>query len=45
MVASIIYLIYLFFSISFASGRSNSLILDSGAASTIAVPVHDGYTL
>lgn len=29
----------------FASGRSTSLILDSGASSTQAVPVHDGYVL
>ena len=31
--------------LSFASGRSSSLILDSGATSTLAVPVHDGYAL
>jgi len=30
---------------SFASGRSTSLVLDSGATSTLAVPVHDGYVL
>mmetsp|Transcript_56693 Transcript_56693/g.64972 ORF Transcript_56693/g.64972 Transcript_56693/m.64972 type:complete len:422 (+) Transcript_56693:32-1297(+) len=29
----------------FASGRSTSLILDSGASHTIAVPVNDGYAL
>jgi actin-like protein 6A len=29
----------------FASGRSTSLILDTGASSTYAVPVHDGYAL
>ena len=29
----------------FASGRSTSLILDSGASSTYTVPVHDGYAL
>ena len=29
----------------FASGRSTSLILDSGASSTYTVPVHDGYVL
>ncbi|CAG9314384.1 ARP4_1 [Blepharisma stoltei] len=30
---------------SFASGRSTSLVLDSGAYTTWAVPVHDGYVL
>lgn len=30
---------------SFASGRSTSLVLDSGAYTTSAVPVHDGYVL
>jgi len=30
---------------SFASGRSTSLIFDSGASSTMAIPVHDGYVL
>ena len=29
----------------FASGRSTSLILECGANSTYAVPVHDGYVL
>jgi len=29
----------------FASGRSTSLIFDSGASSTMAIPVHDGYVL
>jgi len=29
----------------FASGRATSLILDSGASSTFAIPVHDGYAL
>jgi len=29
----------------FASGRSTSLVLDSGATATFAVPVHDGYVL
>lgn len=30
---------------SFASGRSTSLIIDSGASSTVVVPIHDGYAL
>lgn len=30
---------------SFASGRSTSLVFDSGATATWAVPVHDGYVL
>mmetsp|Transcript_33924 Transcript_33924/g.59133 ORF Transcript_33924/g.59133 Transcript_33924/m.59133 type:complete len:418 (+) Transcript_33924:44-1297(+) len=30
---------------SFASGRSTSLVLDSGARMTFSVPVHDGYVL
>ncbi|OMJ73536.1 hypothetical protein SteCoe_27760 [Stentor coeruleus] len=30
---------------SFASGRSTSLVLDSGGSITSAVPVHDGYVL
>jgi len=29
----------------FASGRSTALVLDSGATSTFAFPVHDGYGL
>ena len=29
----------------FASGRATALILDSGATSTFALPVHDGYAL
>eukprot|EP01017_Pseudomicrothorax_dubius_P030902 TRINITY_DN388_c0_g6_i1.p1 TRINITY_DN388_c0_g6~~TRINITY_DN388_c0_g6_i1.p1 ORF type:complete len:406 (-),score=63.81 TRINITY_DN388_c0_g6_i1:36-1253(-) len=29
----------------FASGRSTALVLDSGATTTIAAPVHDGYVL
>jgi actin-related protein len=34
-----------YYSFSFASGRSTSLILDSGASGTTTVPVHDGYAL
>lgn len=30
---------------SFSSGRSTSLVFDSGAAVTMATPVHDGYVL
>lgn len=30
---------------SFASGRSTSLVIDSGASSTVVVPIHDGYAL
>jgi len=29
----------------FASGRSSALVLDSGATSTFALPVRDGYGL
>lgn len=29
----------------FASGRATALVLDSGATSTFALPVHDGYAL
>ena len=31
--------------VAFASGRSTALVLDSGAAQTTAVPVHDGYVI
>uniref|UniRef100_A0A8C3AYV6 Actin-like 6A n=1 Tax=Cyclopterus lumpus TaxID=8103 RepID=A0A8C3AYV6_CYCLU len=30
---------------AFANGRSTSLVLDSGATHTTAIPVHDGYVL
>ncbi|XP_028517149.1 actin-like protein 6B isoform X2 [Exaiptasia diaphana] len=30
---------------AFANGRSNGLVIDSGATQTSAVPVHDGYVL
>ncbi len=40
-----IYILFIFFyaSGSFSSGRSTSLVLDSGAYSTYATPVYDGY--